>query len=128
MGADQIAAIRPMIVELEEAANNATGVEYFARFDVPDREAAWVELILGTVNLAYPFHDPPPERLRQSGVAGLPGLALEEWQPGLFAAFAYDPATPNREVAKFIDRVISDVMGCGDDYLIDVGIAKSPPG
>jgi hypothetical protein len=123
MGAYQVAAIRPMIVELEDAGRDHE-LEYVASFTVPGREQAWVEVVLGTLNLAYPFDDPPEQRLQALGVSELPGLALHEWQPGLFATFTYNPATPNRQVAKFVDQMLGIVLGCGEDYPIDVGTAR----
>ena len=123
MGADQVAAIRPALVEIQDAVR-LNEPECFARFEVPGRDGAWVEATLGTVNLAYPFPDRPDERLRRAGVVKLPGLILDEWQPGLFATFAYDSKTPSREVTKFIDWIMGIVLGCGDDYPIDVEIAR----
>jgi hypothetical protein len=127
MGADQVAAIRPAIVEIEDAAHGSEP-ECFAKFDVSDRDEVWVEVALGCVNLAYPFHDPPDLRLRSSGVAELPGLVLEDWRPGVFATFAYDPTTPSRQVAKFVDGVLGALLGCGEDYPIDVEITRFPKG
>ena len=123
MGADQVAAIRPMIVELEEAAS---GHEpgHVASFTVTGRDQVWVEIVLGTVNLVYPFDDPPEQRLRALGVSVLAGLTLQEWQSGSFATFAYDPSTPSRQVAKFIDQILGTLLDCGDDYPIDVEIAR----
>jgi hypothetical protein len=123
MGADQVAAIRPALVEIEDALR-LNESECFARFQVPGRDVVWVEAALGTVNLSYPFPDPPDERLRRAGVVNLPGLVLDEWQPELFATFAYDSTTTSREVAKFIDQIMGVVLGCGDDYPIDVEIAR----
>jgi hypothetical protein len=127
MGADQVAAIQPAIVELEDAARG-NEPEYVASFTVPGRDQIWVEVVLGTVNLAYPFHDPPEQRLRASRVVELAGVTLQEWQPGVFATFAYDPSTPSRQVAKFIDQVLGTVLGCGEDYPIDVGIVRLDQG
>jgi hypothetical protein len=123
MGADQVAAIRPAIVELEEAARGHEP-EYVASFTVPGRERIWVQVVLGTINLVYPFDDPPKQRLQASGVADLVGLTLQGWQPGVFATFAYEPATPSRQVAKFVDQILETVLGCGEDYPIDVEIAR----
>lgn len=121
MGADQVAVFRPFIVELEDAAADGCDVEYCASFTVPGREAAWAEVVLPTVNFAYPFHEDPIARLERSGVAALPGLAVREWQPGLFATVSYDRAT-SREIARFVDGIFGVLLGCGDDYPVDARI------
>jgi hypothetical protein len=123
MGADQVAAIRPAIAELEDAARGREP-EHIASFTVPGCEHVWVQVVFGTVNMAYPFDDPPEQRLQASGVADLPGLTLERWQPGVFATFAYEPAASSRQVAKWVDAILETVLRCGEDYPIDVEIAK----
>ena len=123
MGADQVAAIRPAFLEIQDAVRLEEPA-CFAKFAVPGCDRVWVEAALGTVNLSYPFLDPPNERLQRLGIAPLPGMVLNEWQSGLFAAFAFNPTTPGREVAKFIDRLMGVVLDCGDDYPIDVKISR----
>jgi hypothetical protein len=127
VGSDQVAAIRPAIVELENAARGSER-EYFAKFEVPGRDGIWIEVALGTVNFAYLYPEPPAGRLHAAGVVELPGQVLDEWQPGVFAAFAYDPATASHLVASFIDQVLGKVFGCGDDYPIDIEIARFDSG
>lgn len=124
MGADQIAAIRPLIAELEDAASQGSGVEYCARFGVPGCEAAWAEVVLGSVNFAYPFFDDPIERLGRSGLAASSALALQEWQPGLFATLSFGDHVTSREVARFVDGVLGVLLGCGEDYLVDAEIVR----
>lgn len=124
MGADQVAAIRPLIVELEDAASEGTGIEYCARFTVPGREAVWAEVLLRSVNFAYPFADAPIERLARSGLAAPLGLALQEWQPGLFATVAFDDRATSREVARFVDGILGVLLGCGEDYPVDAEIVR----
>lgn len=123
MGADQIAAIRPAIAELEEANRGSEG-EFIARFDVPGHNQHWVEVVVGTVNLAYPFKDDPLTRLLSQEIAPLPELTLVEWQPELFATFRYDSAASSREVAKFVDRLFEALFNCGQDYEVDVMIER----
>jgi hypothetical protein len=123
MGADQIAAIRPAIGELEGAARNSER-QFVARFDIPGRHSMWVEVILGTVNLGYPYADDPMERLLRHGITPLPKLELVEWQPKLFATFQYELGAPSREVATFVDRVLGEMLGGGTNYEVDVAIER----
>lgn len=123
MGADQIAAIRPAIAELESAASNSEG-EFIARFEVPGRDKIWTEVILGTVNVGYPYADDPLKRLRRHRITPLPKLKLSDWQSELFATFGYDPTASSRDVAKFVDRVIGEMLGAGTDYEVDVTIER----
>ena len=123
MGADQIAAIRPAIAELEAAARNSAG-EFVARFEIPGSHPLWVEVVLGTVNVAYPWVDDPRERLLRQGISPLPKMTLTEWQPKLFATFLYELGTPSREVARFVDRVLGEMLGGAADYEVDVAIDR----
>lgn len=123
MAADQIAAIRPAIAELEDADRNSEG-EFIARFQIPGTDVKWVEVILGTVNFAYPYTDEPLERLLRQGIKPLPKLTLSEWQPELFATFLYESSAPSRDVAKFVDCILGEILGGGSDYEVDVGIER----
>lgn len=123
MAADQIAAIRPAIAELEAAERDSEG-EFVARFEIPGHQAKWVEVILGTVNFAYPYADDPLERVLRHGIKPLPKLKLSEWQPELFATFQYESSAPSRDVAKFVDCILGEMLGGGTDYEVDVGIER----
>jgi hypothetical protein len=122
MGSDQIATIRPIIAELEDASGNGSGQIYCAAFDVPGRDAAWVEVVAGEVNVAYPFTDDPMQRLDELALGHTFAIELSEWQPGTFAAFTYDPAATTRELARFVDSLFERLLLCGGDYPLDVWI------
>ncbi len=113
-----------MIVELEDGASEDDGNHRCATFVVSGQDETWVQVMLGTVNLAYPFPDDPIGRLHRHGIPGLPGLVLDSWQPDHFATFSYDKLTSSREVARFIDRLFCDFLACGPDYPLDIGIEK----
>jgi hypothetical protein len=114
--------------EVQDAASEGSSVEYCARFTVPGREAAWVEVILGEVNFAYPFSDDPIERLGRLGLAAPRSLALQEWQPGLFATVSIGDRGTSRRVAQLVDGIFGILLDCGEDYPVDAEIArlKSP--
>jgi hypothetical protein len=123
VGADQVAAIRPLIVELAEAPSASPGAEFCARFTVPEQPGAWAEVVAGTVNFAYPFTDDPIARLGRLGLA-LPGLGVREWEPGLFATIGFGLSATPREVARFVDGLLAGLHGLADDYPIDTEIAR----
>lgn len=128
MGADQVAAIRPLLVELDAAAAEGSP-DFCAFFEVSGDEATWAEVVRGTLNFAYPFDEPPEDRLAALRVPPLPAWTRSEWQPGLYATFTYDPeAVTPREVARVVDQILGVVLGSGDDYPIDVEIKKLPAG
>jgi hypothetical protein len=126
MGADQIAAIRPAILELEVAMTESPRTEYFAHFEVAGRPSLWAEVTIGTVNMAYPFTEEPLERLATAGVQALPGLALQSWKPMVFATFSYEHDVA-RSVAKFVDSVFLRLHGLETDYPLDVAISRLHP-
>ena len=119
MGADQIAAIHPLIVEIEEAPE---GEEWCASFEVPQSDH-WVQVVPGTVNFSYPYADCPAERLEHLGIFSN-RLQLDDWKPGKYAAFTYAPL-PNREIARLVDRIFVTLLGCDDDtYQLDVSLER----
>lgn len=124
MGADQIAVIRPMIRELEEAALGTADSGFFASFEKPGKDRVWVEVALGTINFAYPFTDDPIRRIQGIGLPSIPEVALDEWEPGKLAALTYSHTVPSRDVATFVDAIFSKLLGCGDDYLLDASIVR----
>lgn len=124
MSADQVAAIRPLIAELEAAASEDPDIEYCARFAVPGREDAWAEVILRAVNFAYPFSDDPIGRLCRSGIAAPPGLVLQEWQLGRFATLSFGERATSREIARFVDGIFGVLLDCGEDYPVDAEIMR----
>lgn len=78
MGANQVAAIRPAIAELEadeQVRTPHSPARYFARFSHPPHGSPWIEVYLesGTVvNVCYPFETEPLtylEKLRVSPFA-----------------------------------------------------------
>jgi len=119
MGADQIAAIRPAIAEVEQAPS---GEEWCASFEVPN-SAHWVQVVPGTLNMSYPYADDPADRLQRIGIAPNT-LHLVDWQPGKYATFTYAPL-PNREIAKLVDRLFVTLLGCdGDTYEVGVALER----
>jgi hypothetical protein len=131
VGADQVAAIRPIVAELEDDERkhpSGAGARYFARFTVPSGRQPWVELYLEretVVNVFFPFEAEPLAWLRESGVEPLPDARVSELTRGLFCTFAF-ARVPSMTVAKFVDALFMKTLCCGEDYPLDVEIQPFP--
>jgi hypothetical protein len=130
MGADQVAAIRPALAELEsdqQALGGDARARCFARFSLSPYDTPWVEVDLeeGTVvNLWYPFETEPLAYLESLGVKVLPGArVLEVARPACTLAF---DRVPSEELARFVDSLFLDVFACGEDYPVDVEVRRCP--
>ena len=122
MGAAQIAEIRPAIAELESLAPDERA-NVVARFGVPDEDALWVEVILGTVNLAYPFGDEPSSRLKSAGVEALGSMVLVQWEQNVYATFEYRHES-DLQTARFIDQVFEKLLGAPAGYAVNVVVER----
>ena len=131
MGADQVAAIRPALVELEDdEKSHSPGGEarYFARFSVPQKDDVWAEVYLEDetiVNLSFPFQDEPMDRLKLSGIELLPGGRVMDTTTGEYCTLAFH-RVPTMTLARFVDALFSQALKCGDDYGVDVSILRFP--
>jgi hypothetical protein len=128
MGADQIAAIRPAIRELEaaeHAADAGTPAGFSARFGRPGVDEPWVEVYLEretVVNFWYPFDAEPLAQWRRVGIEEPTGIrVLEMHSPACTVAFR---RTTSREVSEFVDALFLRLYGCGSDYEIDVDLCR----
>lgn len=122
MGADQIAAIRPALNELLQAAeSNEPGAgELCATFTVPEYPMIWVQVIHGAINASYPHLEEPGTFLSNANVPTLPGLVVENWEPRRFATFAHE-AAPTHSIAQFLDRLLVAIHALDPgEYEVDV--------
>jgi len=108
MGADQIAAIRPALQEIDDAVAagepNAAGL--CVTFNVAGDEDAWVQVMDGVVNAGYRRQEDPDTFLQAAGIPRLPGLKLSGWDEETFATWNHAPCTTD-EVAKFVDQLLA---------------------
>ena len=123
MGADQIAATRPALNELLQAAENEEpgSGDLCASFTVSEREGdIWVQVLLGTINAAYPRTDEPLAFLQSASIPALPALAVEHWERDSYATFTHEPCSIY-SIAQFIDRLLISLHALDpEDYEIDV--------
>lgn len=120
MGADQVAAIRPVLQELQDAlVSGSPGAEDLcATFTASEDPDAWVQVVPGVVNFSYPRTEPPLELLRDARAPGLPGLVLRTFEPNAYVTFSHDPSTAEA-LARFVDAVLAAVHALPADYGVD---------
>jgi hypothetical protein len=74
----------------------------------------WIQVMPGTVNMAYPLTEEPLELLGRRGVRGPAGMYLVEWKAGEYATLGFDDIAP-RDHATFVDQLFVKVLGCDDE-------------
>lgn len=112
MSADQIAAIRPAILEAMEGAPDTC-----ATLEKEGDADRWVQFKDYTINAAYPYSTDPQERVRN--LPAIAGMKLVSWEIRKFATFEIPPSDAGT-VARWIDEYFVSVLGCSTDYDVDV--------
>jgi hypothetical protein len=118
MSSDQIAAIRPALVEILGAADDE---EWCATFELSGKPEVWVQVTRSEINFAY-TRSTRPVRAMQRLARGLDvELSLSAWEPRKYATFSYRAPRDTRTLAKLVDRIFVELLGCDDpDYPIDI--------
>ena len=106
MSADQIAQIAPAVREVLEGAGDG----WCATFELVGVDDAWAQVMKGSLNLAYPFSEPPNVA---DVVASLPGATVASWEAEKFVTYSFD-GTNAQAVALTIDRLFTKFFACGD--------------
>jgi hypothetical protein len=120
MGADQVAAMRPAIVEmLEGSVGDAV---WSATFEIAGDPARWVQVMPGALTMAYPNIAPPAHVV--SGHERLAELEVREWKPDEYATFELPEEASAMEIAHLADALFQTIFGCADDYRIDVRMER----
>lgn len=109
MGADQLAAIRPAIVEVYDAPTD----DWCATFEIPGTDY-WVQVVRGTLNVSYPQAGDPLDRFSRLA-ALLSDLQLTSWEADTYATFSHG-ACSSRDLAKGVDCIFQTLL---DDELAD---------
>ena len=129
MGADQIAAIRPALSELVQAADNnePDADNLCATFTVPERPEVWVQVQLGMINTFYPRSEEPLAFLHGAHIPPLAGLAIESWKAKAYATFTHEPCSLH-SIAQFVDRLLIALHALhAEEYPIDVEFERLEP-
>ena len=107
MGADQVAEIAPFVREVFSG-----GESLCATLELEGQPDVWVQVMIGTLNLAYPLQTEPSEHLAVVREL-LPDARIESWEPGTFLTISFGPAQP-LEIARAADRLLARLFSLGD--------------
>jgi hypothetical protein len=112
MSADQIAVIRPALLEaIQGAPSTCVTLELEGDAD------KWLQFVDSTINAAYPYDTDPLESVKP-----LPALAeikLVGWEFRKFATFKISEVDA-MTIARWIDGYFVGVLDCPADYDLDV--------
>lgn len=123
MSADQIAEISPLVREVFASEPSSPDATLCATLEVVGHPDAWLQLVPGTLNFAYPLTTDPTATLGPL-LANLPESSVISWEPGAFATVAFGPVAP-RVVATVIDALLSTLFSL-DDYSVDGSLEEIP--
>jgi hypothetical protein len=116
MGADQIAEIVLFVREVYGGGENLC-----ATIEVEGNADAWLQVMAGTLNLAYPPQSSPSEHLSDV-LALLPKARITEWEPGTFVTISFGPVDA-QVVARAADRLLARLFSLGD-YSVNGSMAE----
>ncbi|MBK1884702.1 hypothetical protein JIN85_19985 [Luteolibacter pohnpeiensis] len=116
MSVDQIAAIRPAILEAIEGSPATC-----ATLELEGDADKWVQFTEYTINAAYPHSNNPEECVKS--LPSIAGLKLVNWETRTFATFEIPPSDAEL-VARWIDEYFLKILDCSADYDIDVTIEQ----
>jgi hypothetical protein len=117
MSADQIAEIRPGLVEIFSAPEEE---DWCVTFELPEDSDVWVQVTREHINFPYTSSDDPAHLLIWATRSLNLDVQLSSWEPGKFATFTHGNATDARALAKLVDFIFTQVLGCADvDYAVD---------
>lgn len=116
MGANQIAAMEPSLSEVYKGISSPD--------DLPTScctleamtlsgSGVWIQVMPGTINMAYPFTEEPLDLLRRQGVRSPSDIYLVEWSAGEYATFGFGDISA-RDHAFLVDQLFVKVLGCDD--------------
>ncbi len=116
MGAKQIAEMEPSLREVYEGVNGPDDPPPACctmETTTLSGSEVWLQVMAGTVNMAYPLTEEPLELLQRQGIRTPAGFYMVEWAAGEYATFGFDNIPPS-EHAAFADQLFVKVLGCDD--------------
>ena len=116
MGAEQIAAIRPAILEVIQGDSDVC-----ATFEDEGDCDKWMQFTKFTINAAYPHSTDPHEHLKNIPI--IDGLKLTEWEALKYATFAFFPCDAT-SIARWMDAYFVNVLECTMDYDTNVTLGR----
>jgi len=119
MGADQIAELRPPILEVFAAGPPTDSASWCATFEVDGRSNVWVQVTFDQVNIAYPSERKPTDELAIHKQVPTHAIELADWEPNMYATFSHSGDV--NAVAAFIDAYLEHIFMKGtDEYTLNV--------
>jgi len=119
MPEDEIAVYRPALREILEG-----GEGWCATFSDEDDESAWVQVLDGQLNFAYPYKVEPQKLLGKVGVADLESLEVVSWEPGKYATFRLTQCEEG-SLSLIVDQVFTKVLDRVSGFRIAVELFKA---
>lgn len=127
MGTNQIAQMEPSLSEVYKGISGPddppTSFCTLEAITFSGSEV-WVQVMPGTVNMAYPFTEAPLELLRSRGVRSPREIYLVEWVANEYATFGFGDISP-RDHATFVDQLLVKILGC-DETSYELKISIEP--
>ena len=127
MGVSQIAEMEPSLIEVYKGISNPDDPPTLCcTLESMNSSGSdvWIQVMPGTVNMAYPLADEPLDLLRRKGVTIPPDIYLVEWVEGEYATFGFGDISA-REHAFFVDQLFTKALGC-DDVSYELRIRTEP--
>lgn len=116
MGANQIAEMEPSLSQVYQGISSPddspTSCCTLEAMTLSSSEV-WIQVMPGTVNMAYPSTEEPLELLHRQGVRSPADIYLVEWAAGEYATFGFGNISP-KEHALFVDQLFVKILGCDD--------------
>jgi len=108
LGADQIAELRPPIVEILSAAE-----DWCVTFAVAGDVSRWVQVTRDSVNCHYPYSESP---LSLGHLPEAPdGLVVRDWAPQQYLTFEIQQRQSARALAQFVDLLFQNFLNLRDE-------------
>ena len=116
MGAHQIAQMEPSVSEVYKgisSLDDPPSVCCTLEAMTLSGAKVWIQVLPGTVNMAYPFTEEPLDLLLRQGIRSPSDIYLVEWAAGEYATFGFGDISA-RDHAFFVDQLFVKVLGCDD--------------
>jgi hypothetical protein len=117
MGTDLIEEICSTVREVFESPSG----DMCATFAVVGNPDAWVQVMKGTINSAYPRTNAPDNALLQL-LTSLPEAAITSWEAEKFVTIDFQTTDP-RHVAKAVDVLLGELFDVSD-YSVDCALQE----
>ena len=123
MSTDQIEVISRLIQDVFTSAPSSPDAQLCATLEVVGQPDAWLQLLPGTLNFAYPLATDPAQAISPL-FEYLPESSVLSWEQGTFATIEFGEASPH-VVATAIDILLTTLFSLGE-YSVNGTIEEMP--